>query len=260
MDFRWPRYPLGVFIEWGETYGTNFSVHLSDDGEAFREVGRIDAGDGVTDSFWWRSTTARFLRLTVHEASSPEGAIVNELKLRILNKDRMPIGRLERAALAGRGDLYPQSLLERQVYWTVLGESISRKKRCLTSTAISNRAAGPGRLPRCFDWAASSLGRRASADIRQSLAEGSLPIPTVAWSQQDVELSVTAFAHAGQAFVEYRVINRGAEGANRSARSGGASGPDQSLLATRRPRQHRRDRGRGPAHLRQRRRVRGIFQ
>jgi hypothetical protein len=34
----------------------------------------------------------------------------------------MPIGQLERAALAGRGELYPQSLLGRQVYWTVLNE------------------------------------------------------------------------------------------------------------------------------------------
>ncbi len=58
----------------------------------------------------------------MHKASAPEGAVINELKLRILNKDRMPIGELERAALAGRGDLYPQSLLGRQVYWTALGD------------------------------------------------------------------------------------------------------------------------------------------
>jgi len=121
VDLGATRYPLGVFIEWGATFGTDFSVHLSDDGATFREVGRISTGNGDSDSFWWRSTRSRFVRLTVHEASSPEGAVVNELKLRILNKDRMPIGQLERAALAGRGDLYPQSLLGRQVYWTVLG-------------------------------------------------------------------------------------------------------------------------------------------
>ena len=34
----------------------------------------------------------------------------------------MPIGQLERAAQSGRGELYPQSLLGRQVYWTALGE------------------------------------------------------------------------------------------------------------------------------------------
>ena len=122
VDFGYVRSPLGAFIEWGAAYGTDFSVHLSDDGKSFREVGRILTGDGGSDSFWWRSTTSRYFRLTVHEASAPEGAIVNELKLRILNKDRMPIGQLERAAAAGRGDLYPQSLLGRQVYWTALGE------------------------------------------------------------------------------------------------------------------------------------------
>ena len=122
VDFGSVRSPLGALIEWGETYGTVFSVHLSDDGQSFREVGRIATGDGDSDSFWWRSTTSRYFRLTVHKANSPEGAVVNELKLRILNKDRMPIGQLERAARAGRGDLYPQALLGRQVYWTVLGE------------------------------------------------------------------------------------------------------------------------------------------
>ena len=122
VDFGYVRSPLGAFIEWGAAYGTDFSVYLSDDGQSFREVGRILTGNGGSDSFWWRSTTSRYFRLTVHETSAPQGATVNELKLRILNKDRMPIGQLERAAAAGRGDLYPQSLLGRQVYWTALGE------------------------------------------------------------------------------------------------------------------------------------------
>src|ERR1700745_4086161 len=68
------------------------------------------------------SAKSRYFRLTLHEANSPEGAIINELKLRILNEDRMPIGQLERAALAGPSDLDPQALLGRQVYWTALGE------------------------------------------------------------------------------------------------------------------------------------------
>ena len=46
--------------------------------------------------------------------------------------------------------------------------------------------------------------------LQQSLAEGSLPIPTVTWSVGDVELRVTALAHLGQAFVEYRVTNQDA--------------------------------------------------
>ena len=69
-------------------------MHLSDNGQDFTEVGRITTGDGDADSFWWRSTTARYFRLTVHEASASEGAVVDELKLRILKRPRLAFGEL----------------------------------------------------------------------------------------------------------------------------------------------------------------------
>ncbi len=208
VDFGHIRSPLGAFIEWGENYGTVFSVHLSDDGETFREVGRIETGDGDSDSFWWRSTTSRFFRLTVHEASSPEGAVINELKLRILNKDRMPIGQLERAALAGRGDLYPQSLLGRQVYWTAVGDFARAEEALFDEYGNLEPQRGFGQVTPLLRLDRALHGAPASAEISQSLAEGSLPVPCVVWSAQDVELRETALAHSGEALVEYQIANR----------------------------------------------------
>lgn len=51
VDFGYVRYPLGALIEWGKTYGIDFSVHRSKDGENFSEVGRITPGNGDIDSF-----------------------------------------------------------------------------------------------------------------------------------------------------------------------------------------------------------------
>ena len=113
----------GLRVDWGEAYGIDFSVSVSEDGENFRQMGRIANGQGLYDNYYWPSIEGRFVRLTLHAASSPEGATVKQIKLRVLSKDRMPIGLLERAACAGRGELYPQSLLGRQVYWTVLAEA-----------------------------------------------------------------------------------------------------------------------------------------
>ena len=208
VDFGYVRSPLGALIEWGETYGTVFSAHLSDDGESFREVGRIETGDGGVDSFWWRSTTSRYLRLTVHEANSPQGAVVNELKLRILNKDRMPIGQLERAALTGRGDLYPQSLLGRQVYWTAFGEFGQTEEALFDEYgALEPRRYSPQIAP-LIRLGGLLHGAPGCANIMQSLAEGSLPIPSVEFSVRDVDARMTALAHDGQALVEYCVTNR----------------------------------------------------
>jgi hypothetical protein len=208
VDFGYVRYPLGALIEWGKTCGTDFSVHLSNDGENFGEVGRITPGNGDIDSFWWRSATSRYVRLTVHATSSPEGAVVNELKVRILNKDRMPIGQLERGAQAGRADLYPQALLGRQVYWTVVGET-SRSEEALFDEYgnLEPKAESPQITP-LLRLGGILNGAPASVAVSQSLVDGSLPIPSVTWSLQDVELHATALAHAGAALVEYRITNR----------------------------------------------------
>ena len=122
-DFGYVRSPAGLRVDWGEAYGADFSVSVSEDGKNFRQMGRIANGQGLYDNFYWPSIAGRFVRFTLHAASSPEGATVEQIKLRVLSKDRMPIGLLERAACAGRDDLYPQSLLGRQVYWTVLAEA-----------------------------------------------------------------------------------------------------------------------------------------
>ena len=208
VDLGYVRSPLGELIAWGETYGTDFSIYLSEDGANFRDVGRIATGDGGSDSFWWRSTKARYLRLTVHAASSPEGAVVNEIKLRILNKDRMPIGQLERAAAAGRSDLYPQALLGRQVYWTALGEFDQAEQALFDEYGDLEPRRGSPQITPLLRLDGALHGAPGSATIGHSLIDGSLPIPSVVWSAQDVEIRLTALAYKGEALVECRVANR----------------------------------------------------
>jgi hypothetical protein len=208
VDFGYVRSPLGVLVAWGETYATVFSVDLSDDGENFREVGRISTGDGGSDSFWWRSTKSRYLRFTVYAASAPEGAVVDELKLRILNKDRMPIGQLERAAAAGRSDLYPQALLGRQVYWTAIGEFDQAEQALFDEYGDLEPCRGFPQITPLLRLEGVLHGAPGSASIEQSLVDGSLPIPSVIWSAVGLELRVTALACKGLAIVECRVSNR----------------------------------------------------
>lgn len=207
VDFRRVRDVVGALIEWGEAYGTDFSAYLSDDGENFRELGRITAGGGGNGSFWWPRSTCRFLRVTLHEASSPEGAVVDELKLRILDTDRMPIGRLERAARTGRSELYPQSLIGRQVYWTAVGEFDREGEALFDEYGDLEPQRGSPQITPLLRMGDRLHGAPASDDIRHSLLGGSLPIPSVAWSVDGLEIRATALAQAGRALVEYRIVN-----------------------------------------------------
>lgn len=211
VDFGYARSPLGVLVKWGEDYGTRFSVHLSDDGISFREVGRIETGNGDYDNFYWRITTSRYLRLTVHEASDPNGAVIEELKLRILNKDRMPIGQLEKAAQAARSDLYPQSLLGRQTYWTMLGEWDQPEEALFDEYGNLEPQMGSAQITPLLRLGGRLHGAPGAADVTQTLAEGSLPVPSVRWSIEGIRLEATAFAHAGTTLVQYRITNFAAD-------------------------------------------------
>ena len=211
VDLGYIRSVVGTLVDWGEPHGVDFSIHVSADREGLREVGRIATGEGQSDTFWWPCAMSRYLRLTLHAASAPEGAIVNELKLRILDRDRMPIGQLERAARAGRGDLYPQSLLGRQVYWTVVGEFGHSEEALFDEYGNLEPRRGSAQITPLLRMEEELRGAPAAEDVRCFLEGGSLPIPSVVWSMRGLELRATALAHAGQALVEYRVTNHGRE-------------------------------------------------
>ena len=206
VDFGYIRSPLGVLVKWGAAYGTRFSVHLSDDGDHYREVGRIETGNGNYDNFYWRITTSRYLRFTVHAANRPEGAIIDELKLRILNKDRMPIGRLERAAQA-RPDLYPQSLLSRQVYWTVIGEWDYPEEALFDEYGNLEPRIGAGQITPLLRLDGRLHGAPGAAGISHALAAGALPLPSLEWAADGLEVRSRALATGGTALVEHRVRN-----------------------------------------------------
>ena len=122
----------------------------------------------------------------------------------------MPIGQLERAAAAGRGDLYPQSLLGRQVYWTALGEYDHAGEALFDEYGNLEPQRGSPQITPLIRLGHALHGAPASATISQSLAGGSLPIPTVEWAAGKVEIRITALAYAGLAVAEHRVTNRSA--------------------------------------------------
>jgi hypothetical protein len=168
----------------------------------------MNTGDGGVDNFWWRPTNSRYLRVTVYAANSPDGAIIKELKLRIQNKDRMPIGQLEQAAMAGPQQLYPQALVGRQVYWTTLGEFDQGQQALFDEYGNLEPARGAPQITPLLRLNGVLHGAPEYAEIRHSLVDGSLPIPSVTWSVLEVELRATALAHRCQARVEYHISNR----------------------------------------------------
>ena len=120
----------------------------------------------------------------------------------------MPIGQLERAARSARGDLYPQSSVGRQVYWTVLGEFDQAEEALFDEY---------GNLePQCRSAQITPLLRLGGALHGAPGKRGHQPIPgrrLAAHSERHLVCAgrrtpATALAHAGEALVEYHITNR----------------------------------------------------
>ena len=74
-DFGYVRSPSGLRVDWREAYDIDFSSR-SPKTANISPMGRIANGKGLYDNYYWPSIAGRFVRLTLHAASSPEGAIV----------------------------------------------------------------------------------------------------------------------------------------------------------------------------------------
>ena len=89
-----------------------------------------------------------------------------------------------------------------------MGESDQTEEALFDEYGNLEPQAGSAQITPLLRLGGALHGAPASAAVSQSLVDGSLPIPSVAWSMLDVELRATALAHAGEALVEYRITNR----------------------------------------------------
>ena len=105
---------------------------------------------------------------------------------------------------------YPKYLLGRQTYWTIVGAPDDEKEALVNEEGLIEVDDGSFSLEP-FLFANGGLVTWADAELSQSLAEGFLPIPTVAWRTPGLVLEITAFA-AGEAgastlHASYRIEN-----------------------------------------------------
>ncbi|HEY7216613.1 MAG TPA: coagulation factor 5/8 type domain-containing protein, partial [Thermoanaerobaculia bacterium] len=112
---------------------------------------------------------------------------------------------------APRGS-YPRAFSGEQAYWTVVGVDGDAEEGLLGEDGALEVGQGAFSIEP-FLWMDGELVTWAGVEAAQSLAEGYLPIPTVAWTRGDLSLEVTAFAAGdpGSSTLQarYRIHNKG---------------------------------------------------
>jgi hypothetical protein len=180
-----------------------------------RDVGRraklVEGAHDRARHRWARlPLPARFLRLALHRSSRGQGYGIRALRVQPIGFSFSPNRFFEHVAREERRGLFPKYFYGEQTYWTVVGSEHDDKEALLNEEGMLEvDRAGFSIEP--FLWLDGKLVTWNDVERTQSLEEGYLPIPSVAWRHEALGLKVTAFASgdagASLLWARYRVDN-----------------------------------------------------
>jgi hypothetical protein len=214
LDFLKRREYGGLVIDWDrDDYATAYQVQASDDGENWTAVYSSTAGQGGRDYVYLPDGESRYLRLDLERSSREQGYGVGEITVEPFEFSASPNQFFEAIAHDAPPGTYPKYFMDRQTYWTVIGARDDDKEALMNEEGALEVDKGAFSIEP-FLFADGTLITWNAARISQELERGYLPIPSVTWATDQLELKITAFAAGkpGEAklYVRYRVQNHAA--------------------------------------------------
>lgn len=211
LDFGQVREYGGLVIDWDpDDYAVVYEVLTSEDGSSWTSAFRSTHGNGGRDYVYLPDGESRYVRLALQESSRGEGFAIRRVSLLPLELAASPNAFFTAMAREAPAGTYPKYFGGVQSYWTVLGADGDRKKAAMNEEGMLEVDRGSFSLEP-FLWSDGRLITWNDVRITQSLADGSLPIPTVTWEAAPLTLATTAFV-AGKPgssvlYARYRVSN-----------------------------------------------------
>jgi F5/8 type C domain-containing protein len=192
VDLQWPQEFGGIEIDWARgLHAPRYTIDTSMDGRQWQTQRTVEAGNGGRDSHLMPESEARFIRIVMPDPGRDVG--IAELHVRDLEFGASANSFIHSLAKNSRRGCYPRPYLGEQSYWTILGVDGDSEESMLSEDGALEARKGSYSIEP-FVHTRSGWLTWADVTIHHSLAEGYLPIPSVAWTHRDIELTTTAYA------------------------------------------------------------------
>jgi len=205
LDFGVPREFGGLALDWeGDEVARTYTVELSLDGREWTQARRVVATNGGRDWIATPEAEARLVRLVLQQPWNERHFALREIGVLPLAFSETPNAFVEAIAKEEPRGLYPRSFSGEQVYWTVVGEDGAAEEALLSEDGAVEVGQGSFSIEP-FLYTEDGFKSWADVATTHTLANDSLPIPTVTWRAGDVRLDVTPWVVNGRLFAKYRV-------------------------------------------------------
>ena len=204
----------GAIVDWiPGLEAAQYDVRGSLDGRAWRTLRSVTAGAGGTDFLALPDTEARYLRFDLKGGPNWRYGL-REITLKPLEWAATPNDFIASvAALSPRG-AFPRGFTGEQPYWTLIGLDGGREQGLVGEDGAVEVAKG-GFSIEPFVRSGGKWVNWADVSSEQSLQDDYLPIPSVQWHHDQLDLRVTAFVQGSpeqaQLVARYQLRNSGKE-------------------------------------------------
>ena len=212
IDFVQVREIGGLTIAWGpDDHATAYMVETSTNGTIWKPAHDVRTGNGGFDYIPMPETETRHLRLRLSRSSRGRGYEIAEIEVQPLAWSESPNAFFESIAKDAPRGSYPKYFSGVQSYWTLIGVSGDPREAMINEEGMIETGKAQFSIEP-FLYSNGRLITWADARPTQSLERGDLPIPSVHWATQPVDLTITGFATgapgASVLHARYRLENR----------------------------------------------------
>lgn len=195
LDLGAPTEFGGLRIDWAEdAHPAAYAVLASDDGRDWRTLREVVGSDGGRDWIALPESEARHLAIETRDTEKRDIALA-EVRVEPLAFAAIPNDFVASVAKDQPRGRFPRGFSGEQAYWTILGIDGGTEQGLIGEDGAVEVAKG-GFSIEPFLIVDGKLLSWADVESAQSLQDGYLPIPTVAWSHPDAQLRTTAFVQS----------------------------------------------------------------
>jgi hypothetical protein len=200
----------GLELRWqDDARPRRYDVEASSDGVAWRVLRGVTNGNGAKDALLLPDEEARFLRVNLRDGAKG-GYALGELTIKDVAYGASPNAFFQALAKDVPRGIYPRGFSGEQSYWTLVGVDGGTESALLSEDGALEIGRG-GFSIEPFVLSGSRLVTWADVKATQSLADGYLPVPSVAWQHPEWSMRVTALARgtrdAAELVARYTVTN-----------------------------------------------------
>ncbi len=194
LDCQKVRELGGLTIDWnGKAFARHYQVELSDDEKEWTKSYEVFNGNGGRDYIYLPGAEARYIKLNFIGGNQGNTYSISRIAIRSFDFGSSLNAFYDSVAHDAPAGFYPKYFSNRQSYWTLIGASGDTKEALMNEEGQIEVDKSSFSLEP-FLFINDSLVTWNDVELKQSLDQEYLPIPTVEWKRNGIQLRITGFA------------------------------------------------------------------